>query len=184
MSKITEHNKAIPKSKFKNENHMRLLRGLFYETYVHKLDQVIYTLKDEDWKGYPSLYLIFLQSCVDDPTEYSFAMTYMDGWEHWEQLQECEWFKPYIERWRKESELKMKSKALVRVIELANTGGKDGYLAAKYLLEDGWRPKEKGPKARAAGRPTKLAVKEEVVRRADEERRIKDDMERLGVTIQ
>ena len=172
----------MPKNKFCNENNQRLLRGLFWETYVHKKDAVLYTLKDHDYRGYPSMYRLFLESTTLDPTEYSFAMSYLDGWEHWEQLQECEWMKPYVERWRKEAELKLKSKALVRVIELADSGGKDGYLAAKYLLDDGWRPKTKAQSQ--VGRPTKAMIKQVASEKVELDRRLKEDMERLGVTIQ
>ncbi len=66
---IEEHIKAMPKNKFRSGNNGLLLRGLFYETYVHDKAQVIYTLKDYEWKGYPSLYLIFLESTTLDPTE-------------------------------------------------------------------------------------------------------------------
>lgn len=184
MGKVVEHCKAMPKSKFRNASNARILRGLFYETYVHGQEQVIYTLKDVEWKGYPSMYLLFLESVAQDPTEYTFAMTYLDGWEHWEQLQECEWFKPYLSRWRLEAELKMKSKALLRVIELANAGGKEGFQAAKYLLDNGYQPKKERPAKNPAGRPSKDSIKKEAVRIADEERRISDDMKRLGVVLQ
>ena len=157
-------------SKFKTEGGIRYLKGLFFETSRDK-DTIVYTLKDQDHEGYPSLYRLFLE--MEDPTEWRFSQEYLDGWSHWIQLQECNWFKPYVERWRTELELKLKGRALLEIQTTAsNEDSKNHYNANKFLLEGGWKDK---PESRGRGRPKKEA-KEEVKATAS---RLKQDLERI-----
>ena len=94
---------------------------------------------------------------LDDPTEWEVGQQLVDGWEHWEMLCACSWFKPYVERWRRELELRMKSKALARVKAEARTNSKESFMANRYLIEKGWEPKD-GQKA-GRGRPSKEEIK-------------------------
>lgn len=147
------------------------LRGLFFETTTADKSTVIYTLKDQDHEGFPSLYRLYLE--MSDPLEYDFANTYLGGWEHWQQLTHATWFDPYITRWREELELKIRSEALIRLREDAKSSSRSAAASNRFLLEKGWVPKE-------AGRPTKKAVKEEAQRKARLLESYTDDFNRIS----
>lgn len=159
-------------NKFKNDIGMFLLQGLFFEVSPNK-DQVIYTLKDRDHNGYPSLYRLYME--CNDPTEYIFATTYLDGWAHWERLSACKWFEPYIDRWRRELELRTRAEALQRIAKVAKSGSKEAFQADKFLVSAGW--KDQTTKKRGA--PTKAQVATEAHRIAQEQSTLAEDFERI-----
>lgn len=163
----------MSRSKFRSETNTRYLKALFFEQTLADKATVVYTLKDVDHEGYPSLYRLYMET--NDPTEWKFATTYLDGWEHWEMLCGCNWFKPFVERWRRELELRMKSEALSRIMREAKTSSKESFQANKYLLEKGWEPKETSRR----GRPSKAEVQEEAHRIASVNSRLNDDFERI-----
>jgi hypothetical protein len=162
-------------SKFRNEvNNSRYTKALFFETSFPSKETVLYTLKDVDHQGYPSLYLLYM--ATNDPTEWKFATEYFDGWEHWEMLCECEWFKPLVSRWRRELELRMKSQALARIMAEAKTSSREAFASNKYLLERGWEPKE-GQNKR--GRPSKAEISKAAHEAVTENNRLSSDLVRL-----
>ena len=159
---------------FRNPSGARYLKGLFYETLGSDKSTVVYTLKDHDHKGYVSLYRLYMEA--NDLTEYRFAMSHLDGWEHWEMLTECEWFKPVVARWRKELELRMRAEALASIIETSKASSNpNAYHANKYLLEGAW----KLPGDKKAGRPTKEAIAKEATRIAISAKDTASDLERV-----
>lgn len=168
---------TIDRSKFRATNNARMLKGLFFETTLADKSSVVYTLKDVDHEGFPSLYRLFME--IDDPTEWEVAQQLVDGWEHWEMLCNCTWFKPYVERWRKELELRFKSKALHKIRVESKTGSKESFAANKYLLEKGWEPKDSSKHGR--GRPSKDEVKKAATELAEADKRLLGDFERLGL---
>lgn len=159
---------------WKSGNSRRLLKAIFYEMTLADKSSVVYTLKDHDHEGFPSLYKLYM--AADDPTEYKFATTHLESLAHWEELCACTWFKPYAERWRRELELRLKSIALARIMsEAENTLGKNAFHANKYLVEKGWIPKEVHTK----GRPSKDQIRDEAIRIAEEDERITNDHARI-----
>lgn len=165
--------------KFRNSSNGRYLKGLFYETTGADKASVSYTLKDWDHvvgdEVYPSLYKLYLES--EDLTEYTFANTHLDGWEHWEMLTACNWFKPYVSRWRKELSLLIKARSLSRLKAEAASSSKNAFLANKYLIEKGWVETDEPKSGR--GRPSKDEVKAAAHEIAIVERRLDEDYERL-----
>lgn len=161
-------------SKFKNKTGQFYLKALFYETTLADKSSVVYSLKETDHMGYPSLYRLYMEE--DDPTEYRFATKYLDGWSHWEALVECNWFKPHIEAWRREAEVRLKSRSLSRIMSEAKTGGRDAFVSNKYLLEKGW---EKEPPSKR-GRPTKAEVKEAAYELTRNNSRLEEDFFRIS----
>jgi hypothetical protein len=157
---------------FKNASGRYLLKELFFETALNK-DNVVYTLKDQEHLGYPSLYEAYM--LTDDPTEYSFAIEYLGSWKHWKELSECTWMKEFVSRWREELDIRMKAKALMEIREVAKSG-KDKLPANKYLLEKGWEAK---PEKATKGRPTKDQINKEAQRIAEDAARVDNDLERL-----
>lgn len=137
-----------------------------------------YTLKDYEHNGYPSLYKLYLD--LEDTTEWEFANAYLDGYEHWLRLCACDWFKPYVARWRKELELKLKARQLRTIAQIANADdqGTNKYNAAKYLLDKGYVIEPVAKTKR--GRPSNQEVSEEATRLAEEDIRIKEDFKRMN----
>ncbi|SHH47151.1 hypothetical protein SAMN05444169_7620 [Bradyrhizobium erythrophlei] len=165
-------------SKFKNTMGARLTKALFYETTNLDKSSVIYTLKDEDHLGYPSLRQLYLAE--GDPTEFKFAVSHLDGWDHWTDLCESSWFKPYLSRWRNELELKIKSAALARIMVEAKTASKNSFMANRYLVERAWESRHESK----VGRPSKAAIREAAHEQASDAARIAKDFERLTATKQ
>lgn len=159
---------------FRNSSGARYLKGLFYEETGIDKNSVVYSLKDRDHQGYPSLYRLYMETA--DLTEYTFALSYLDGWEHWEMLCDCEWFKPYVARWRKELELRLRAEALASIISTARASSNpNAYHANKYILEGSW----KLPEQKKAGRPTKEAIQKEAHRIASTAKDTASDLERV-----
>jgi hypothetical protein len=150
----------------------RKLRGLFFETTGADKTSVVYTLKDRDHEGYPSLYRLYMEA--DDPTEYSFAVSHLDGWDHWEILCQCTWFKPYVARWRRELEIRFRSRSLKAIQGLASSpDSKDYHQANKFLVSAGWQD------SRKAGRPSKAEIQKAAKAAAQEITSTEDEFNRV-----
>lgn len=165
---------AKPNSKFRNGSNSRLMKQLFFEECYGKDEKLaVYTLKDWDHLGYPSLYRLYME--MGDLKEYEFAETYLDGYDHWMRLCSTPWFKPHIERWRKELLLRVQGQALRRIQSVAEAEGhKSAYEANKFLLAASW-----ASPGHSKGRPSKEQVKEEAERIAKAEKEIQEDAERI-----
>jgi len=159
-------------NRYRAANGSWYLKALFFETTAADKTTVLYTLKDEDHKGHPSLYRLYM--AMDDITEWEFSQTYFYSWEHWTILCECTWFKDTVERWRKELLLRTQAQAL-RAIKLEAADGKNAYHANKYLLEAGWQE----PDGKKRGRPSKEEVKKEADIKAESLSRIAKDYKRI-----
>lgn len=116
-------------------------------------DEAIYTFKDKDHelngKKYLSLKRLYLET--EDPTEYEFAITYLVNWKHWQRLCENKLIRRYIDEWRDELEVKLRSRGVKSAMFAAEGGN---YQAAKWLADRGWS-------TRGAGRPTKADIDRE-----------------------
>jgi hypothetical protein len=158
------------------QTNMRYTKGLFLEESYSDKSAVLYTLKDDDHNGYISLYKRYM--AMSDPYEINFANTYFDGWEHWQMVCATSWFKPYIERWRKELHLHLKAAALANIKELAaDKSSKACFAANKLLLEGAWLDTEE---KKGKGRPSKESIKQEAEKLFQERDVILKDFERLA----
>jgi hypothetical protein len=164
----------IDKSRFKNSMGQWYLNALFFEQIGADKSTVVYTLKDEDHEGFPSLYKLYMD--MEDVLEYEFANTHLGSWSHWETLTQCTWFKPYIQRWRKELQLKIQSKALRMLRKDAESDSKTSNSSNRYLLERGWREKN------TKGRPSKEDVKRAAKEQAEATAVINEDFLRITQT--
>jgi hypothetical protein len=128
-----------------------ITQSLFLE--LGYTDFSVYTLKDNDYeykgKVYPSLKRLYLE--MADPTEYEFAVTYLIGWRHWKRICENKQIRVYIDEWREELEMKLRSEGVKHAMQSAKLGG---FQAAKWLADRGWSNK-------GAGRPSKEDVEGE-----------------------
>jgi len=126
-------------------------------------------------RHYISLKKLYMQYYYD-PTEYEFVQAIFGDWEHWERLCETKWFFPIANAWRKEAEIKLRSKAIKELADIAVNEGVKGLNAAKWLAEGKW-------KSTGAGRPVNndKPTKQEVDREIEND--VADDLKRLRLII-
>lgn len=153
--------------------------SLFLEQYRDDGSRVLYTLKAEDQvfqgRNIPSIRRLYLE--LNDPTEYEFANTYFESWDHWETISQLAFMKPHVDKWRRELNLKMKAEAIKRIQDEAKRG-KNSFAANKYLIDKPWAGEDtKG--SWKMGRPSKEAIKEEAAKMAEQFEQIEADLERL-----
>ncbi len=150
----------------------RRTKALFYETSGTDKSHVLYTLKDYKYEGFPSLYELYMEG--GDLTEYEFANFFLGGWEHWQQITQCSWFKPYVKRWREELHLQVSAVALRQIKRIASTNEPGSMTANKYLLEKGWT-KNTDP----VGRPSRAAIKKKAAEMVEDTARVDHDHARI-----
>lgn len=171
-------------NKFKNGSGAHLLKPIFYELDNAEKTFAVYTLKDYDHEAggvlYPSLRRLYVD--LADPTEYSFACTYLDGWSHWKKLCEANWFKEHLREWREELEVKLRAAALLKIRETAAADKKESFQAQKFIVQGGWKTPEDKEKV---GRPSKEKIKDEAEKLFLSSTEHDEDFERiLGGRIQ
>ena len=150
---------------------------LFFENYKDN-DKAIFTLKDKDFvdpKGtlYPSLKKLYLES--DDPTEYVFAKTVFGSWKIWKKVRSCKLVKELIDDWKEELEIKMRSQAQLKIVEISNSKSPNAMQAAKYVDQEIFKRHQRG-------HPSKEEVQGHLNKEAKVATRVSDDMKRLGLT--
>ena len=122
-----------------------LTQSMFLE-FGYNVQYAVFTLNDEDKvyqdKVYPSLKKLYLE--IGDPTEYQFAKQCLLGWRHWVRLGENKLFKPFLQEWRDELEVALRSEGILSVMSQSE----ENFQAAKWLADKGWDKK-------GVGRPSK-----------------------------
>lgn len=158
-------------------------KSLFYELSYADPTHVILTLKDEDvdhnGRTYISIAKLYRSLVPQDPTEYTFAMVVFGNWHVWEVIREAPQLKPYIARWRREAEVKIKSEAIAAIATEMKEGGRSSFTAAKLLLERGWLEKDTASKAKQ-----KLQEKEDEEMGKEALSLLSEDAARLGIKVQ
>lgn len=138
-------------SKYKNASGQPLVKALFYETNITNPEQILYTLKDEDFQGYPSLRRLYIEE--RDETEYRFANKYFYNFDHWKTVSENTYLLPSITNWREELATIFLQEYLAKIKIIANGEGRDAFAAQRYLID---KPYLKGKQPfRRVGRPDK-----------------------------
>lgn len=158
-------------------------KSLFYELSYADPTHVIFSLKDEDvehnGRTYVSIAKLYRSLVPQDPTEYTFAMVVFGNWHVWEVIREAPQLKPYITRWRREAEVKIKSEAIAAIATEMKEGGRSSFTAAKLLLERGWLEKDTASKAKQ-----KLQEKEDEEMGKEALSLLSEDAARLGIKVQ
>lgn len=99
----------------------------------------ILTLQREDRDGFPSLYNLYATHCLNDPTEFTFSEKVFGNWDFWVQLSDSPDIKPYVDKWREESRVRTKARALKLIMEDAlDDKSKSKFQAAKFLWTEGF----------------------------------------------
>lgn len=150
-------------------------RSLFCETNRTKDDYPsVYTLKQQDHNGLPSLYRLYMET--GDITEYEFAEEHLGGWQHWLTLCKSDWFQEHVTLWRDELEVRLRSQALRAIAEDAASQSKSAIASAKYLANGEYKP-------RTRGRPSKAEVEAAKKKEVAIDKQLSDDAERIGLEL-
>lgn len=171
-------------TKFKTSSGVLLTKTLFYEfAYITDNDKknVLYTLKDHDYQGYPSLKRLYLEEA--DLTEYKFAIKYFNDYDHWISLASKPWLSDFVASCRRELELKVRSDALKALINISNDstitdGNPTKINVLKFLVQRGWKD--------SSVNKEKKLTKEEILQEANasssvavDKKKITDDFDRI-----
>jgi len=159
---------------FKNTQGRWLTKALFFELSIGPRPYAVFTLKEEDHEVDGVTYWSLRKKFVDceDPTEYEFANKWLGGWQHWLELQKCEEIAEHIDSWREERDVKMRSKGVRKLVELASAE-EASFQAAKWLADKGWEEKQK------KGRPSKQDIAKETKKQVSSNNRVNADLERI-----
>lgn len=167
-----------------NASGKRLTKSLFIETCQSgRWSQALFTLGRYDrphWKTpVVSLWKLYMQFAVDDPTEYTFAERVFGDYAFWENVRKRVPIKDLIDEWEAEAELKRKSKLVNNLVD-ATSDEKQGFQASKFLLQQGGllRPSKSGMDGRKARSENKKEVEEAVTAREFE-----DDLDRINAAF-
>ncbi len=110
-------------SKFSTENNILYTNALFKELDYQDAGVYIYTIGhediEEDGRVLPSIRKAYLE--LEDLTEYEVATKYFQSWAHWKKVRESSKVKPYIDEWREELEVRMKSRGLKGIMGKASS---------------------------------------------------------------
>jgi hypothetical protein len=126
-----------------------------------------------------SLKKLYLEE--NDPTEYLFAIKIFGNYSHWERLVKCAWFKPHLQVWRKELELKLQAEGVQHLRQIAASGGPKGLNAAKFLAQKTWM--DTHDKKPGRGRPRQEEIDAQMKEEVQKERDTLAEMERLGLKV-
>lgn len=121
-----------------------------------------------------SLYLLYLE--YGDPSEYSFALGTLGDWQHWCELRDCAFFKPYLIKMREALKAKIDSETLLAAKEVLRGPQGTGTLQAAKWLRDAVSDQTKSKR----GRPSNDEVKNEVKRLAQDEKDLVADLQRIN----
>jgi hypothetical protein len=129
----------------------RKSRALFKETCKSEETPVAYLGRQPDDR-YLSMRETFIEYCIDDPTEATFAEVVFGDVYFWEWLKTATWMEPYLEEWRTITDIKRKQAAFKTIFDEAMEG-RSRYTAAKYLIEEPWKDK-RDPKVKEKNKRT------------------------------
>ncbi len=153
-------------SRYRDSSGKWLTESLFLEFRNPHTDiEPLWTIKDKEYKGYPSAKRAYLES--NDPTEYTQAYVITENWDHWCRILQNAKIAAMIEGWRNELEVKLRSEA----IQALRLSDKD--TAHKWLAERGWQD-------RKVGRPSKKQKEQDALVEAA----VLEDAQRAGVRLQ
>jgi len=157
----------------------RYRTNIFYEFNKSRHEDYppLYTMREDEWKGLPSAYRIYMTS----DSEYEAAMKLVGSWAHWQRLLKC---KPFmnggeeigiwmgLEQWREEKAIQDQAMAYNQL----KTSAAGGNVAAQKLLFE-------GDKASKRGRPSKAEVAKQAAKQAEEADQIKGDLKRIKLAV-
>jgi len=168
-----------PRVSYKDTMGRYRTESLFLETARSNKFAPVFTLKDYDHRGLPSLKRLYLE--IADPTEYQTAIKLLGSFKHWQRLMSCQWMEPHIKEWRVELETALESEHIKHLVEISqNPKNASRVTATKLLLEKPWRKI-----GTLRGRPSSEEKEGYLRQAAKEETETDQDHQRIfGITSQ
>ena len=145
---------------------MRKSKSLFIEYRVEGIEP-IFTLSRHEREGLISLRNLYIQYCVDDPTEVEFAEAVFGDYGFWLNLSTTMYVAKELEEWRAIVDIKRKAQAFKTIMKEVQEDGRAAFSAAKYLIEEPWKGRKQA---------TRQKVKETATKAYSE---VQDDINRL-----
>lgn len=158
-------------SPFRDKNGQWLTRALFLETNSANFTPM-FTLKDDDFEGYPSLKKIYLNYSHVPGCEYEFAVEHLGGWVHWLKVSNSQ-IGPHVAQWREELSVKLKSSAMKNIIMSSYGEGAVALQAAKYIDSSGYNLKR--------GRPSKAEKEGALKQDVEISKQLDEDLQRMNL---
>jgi hypothetical protein len=92
-------------------------------------------------KDLPVLRQLYVALTVNDPTEVTFVEEIFDGdFTWWFRLSGTAWFQKHLKDWKREADIKRKSKAFEAIVKEATSAeSKNALQAARYLIDEPWK---------------------------------------------
>ena len=166
----------IDKAMLKASGGQLYTQKLFLELNGWDSSAAVYTLTDNDkvldnGRTVYSLGRLYVE--MEDIHEYNFAKKYFDSWRHWQRICDSPLLKAWVEEWRVELAMKIRSRNFKRMEEHAAEGD---HRAVKYLADKSW---ELGKSIKERGRPSKEEKQGYLKQAAEEATRLDDDYKRI-----
>lgn len=129
---------------------VRRTRALFKE-FCSTTDTPVFTVgrdKSGD-KSLVNLKTMYINFCVNDPTEVAFADTVFGDWSFWDNMTKAAWIQDDLALWRQEVDARRKAVAFTAIIDELNDKTKktSNLQAARFLIEEPWKDK-RNPKVK------------------------------------
>lgn len=126
----------VTRDKIYNAQNVAMIRPLLAEI---DPTTAVFTLNKEHKDGFISLYKLFVQFCVDDPTETVFAQEVFGDIPYWFNVRNTSVLTPHLEEWRDICDVLRKKKAFDAILEEVKSKGRNCFQASKYLIEEPWK---------------------------------------------
>ena len=162
----------------KDETGRTRTQSLFWEYRINDAPPdyaPLFTLKDREHHGLPSLKKIYMSYEHIPGQEYEFAIDVFNSWDQWQAICNNKLLAKEINKWKNEYDVRLRAKAMKTLIRNALEDGAKGVASAKYLAEGAWIGKR--------GRPSKEEVQRELKLQASLAKEFNHDIERIGLTI-
>ena len=113
-------------------------------------------------KPFVALKPLYIALTIDDPTESVFAETVFGDITYWTKLADAAFMDRHLKEWRHEADVKRKAKAFEYIVKEIKSDGRNAYSAAKFLIDEPWKPKGKASAA-SKSKSTAEAVPSHIV---------------------
>jgi hypothetical protein len=144
------------------------------ELFIEYKENSVLSLSKEGKEGAVSLYKLFVNHAVDDPSEVQFALEVFGDVGFWLELQKSPVLSDKLRDWRKVTAQIRKQKAFAAIIKEVEENGRSAFTAAKYLIEEPW--------LEVGSAKQKKVIKQDIAESAEKAYRddsINKDVERL-----
>lgn len=123
-----------------NVSNQAILRPFIWEFFGQfEKDKPIFSLYKEDgYEGTHSLRKLYMQYCVEDPTEVTFAEQVFGDVHYWLIIREQKFIEDALKQYRREADVRRKALAFKSIVKEVKSNGRSAFTAAKFLIDEPW----------------------------------------------